>query len=258
MAVGPIKHFIRRLAGDVRLPPAMRVLTPAAALIILNSNYPPRRIPERVQRGYFYAWVTVMDEPIRKRAVSFFDGQNLFHHAKAAFGHGHPNYDPMKLADAVCREHGWVNNGVRFYTGIPDPKRDPDQYEYWRLRFIAMGHAGISVTSRTLRYQIRGGQVISRSEKGIDLRIGLDVVSLARDGQLDVAVIFSQDQDLSEVADEIRAISRSEGRWLKIVSVFPDSPTATAGRGINKTDWFRIDRAFYDACLDPQDYRPAR
>ena len=197
-----------------------------------------------------------MDEPAVKRAVSFFDGQNLFHHAKAAFGYGHPNYDPMKLADAVCRANGWVNNGVRFYTGMPDPKRDPDRYEYWRLRFLAMRHAGISVTSRTLRYQIQGGQVVSRSEKGIDLRIGLDVVSMAREGGLDIAVIFSQDQDLSEVAEEIRAISCSEGRWLKIVSAFPDSPTASASRGINKTDWFRIDRAFYDACLDSQDYRP--
>ncbi|MCK4392611.1 hypothetical protein KAX17_06860 [Candidatus Bipolaricaulota bacterium] len=26
-------------------------------------------------------------------------------------------------------------------------------------------------------------------------------------------------------------------------------------RGINKTDWIRIDRAIYDACLDPHDYR---
>ena len=31
-------------------------------------------------------------------AVAFFDGQNLFQHAKAAFGHFHPNYDPRGLA----------------------------------------------------------------------------------------------------------------------------------------------------------------
>ena len=35
-----------------------------------------------------------MNEPAIKRAVSFFDGQNLFRRAKAAFGHYHPNYDP--------------------------------------------------------------------------------------------------------------------------------------------------------------------
>lgn len=36
-------------------------------------------------------------------------------------------------------------------------------------------------------------------EKGIDLRLGLDVVRMARKGELDVAAIFSQNQDLAEV-----------------------------------------------------------
>ena len=29
-------------------------------------------------------------------------------------------------------------------------------------------------------------------------------------------------------------------------------------RGINKTDWITIDRATYDACIDPVNYRPAK
>jgi hypothetical protein len=128
-----------------------------------------------------------------------------------------------------------------------------------------MRRAGITVTSRQLRYQIEKvtlldgtnqENVIARQEKGIDIRIGLDVVRMARLGQLDVAVIFSQDQDLAEVAEEIREIAHSEDRWLKIVSAFPVSPTASATRGINKTDWFKMDREFYDACLDTRDYRP--
>ena len=205
-----------------------------------------------------------MIEPPVKRAVSFFDGQNLFYHAKAAFGYNHPNYDPDKLADAVCLAQGWENHGVYFYTGIPDAGRDPERYRYWQRRFLGMRRSGIIVTTRRLRYQIealtlpdgtRQEKVIARQEKGIDLRIGLDVVRMARLGQLDVAIIFSQDQDLAEVADEIRYTARSEDRWLKVVSAYPVSPTASATRGINKTDWFRMDRAFYDACLDPQDYR---
>ena len=205
-----------------------------------------------------------MIEPPVKRAVSFFDGQNLFYHAKAAFGYDHPNYDPKKLSDAICLASGWVNHGVRFYTGVPDAGRDPTRYRYWQRRFLGMRRVGITVTSRQLRYQIENvtltdgtnqENVIARQEKGIDIRIGLDVVRMARLDQLDVAVIFSQDQDLAEVAEEIREIARSEDRWLKIVSAFPVSPTASAARGINKTDWFRMDREFYDACLDTRDYR---
>jgi hypothetical protein len=29
-------------------------------------------------------------------------------------------------------------------------------------------------------------------------------------------------------------------------------------RSINGTDWIRVDRATYDACIDPKDYRPKR
>jgi hypothetical protein len=53
-------------------------------------------------------------EPVTKRAVAFFDGQNLFRHAKAAFGHFHPNYDVTKLFEAVCSANGWQPFGIRF------------------------------------------------------------------------------------------------------------------------------------------------
>ena len=39
-------------------------------------------------------------------AMSFVDGQNLFRHAKSAFGHHHPNYDLEKLHRAVCCAFG--------------------------------------------------------------------------------------------------------------------------------------------------------
>jgi len=203
-------------------------------------------------------------EPDIKRAVSFIDGQNLFRHAKDAFGHYHPNYDPQKLSDAVCHAHGWINRGVRFYTGVPSAERQLMWHGYWNRRLTAMRRAGITVTSRPLRYRVErvlledgsSHEIPVQREKGIDLRLGLDVVRMTRHEELDVAVIFSQDQDLAEVAREVRDIARSEGRWLKVVSAFPHGPNATSTRGIDGTDWFRMDREFYDACLDSRDYRP--
>jgi hypothetical protein len=78
---------------------------------------------------------------------------------------------------------------------------------------------------------------------------------LAWQDAFDVALIFSQDQDLSEVAREIRQIARRQDRWIKIASAFRFSPVVRKARGIDWTDWIRIDRAVYDACLDPRDYR---
>ena len=205
-----------------------------------------------------------MDEPKTKNAVAFFDGQNLYHHAKNAFGHHHPNYDPIKLHEAVCGAHeGWTNQGVRFYTGTPSILKDPHWHGYWTNRLLAMRRSGVLVTHRPLRYyetmivDENGNEktIETPQEKGIDVRLALDVVRMARNNQFDVAVVFSQDNDLSEVAEEIRDISRTQQRWIKIVSAFPSGPNATAKRGIEGADWFHMDQDFYDKCLDPRDYR---
>jgi hypothetical protein len=71
----------------------------------------------------------------------------------------------------------------------------------------------------------------------------------------DVALVFSQDQDLSEVADEIRTIAKQQGRWIKMACAYPISPTVSNKRGINGTDWIKINRSTYDTCTDPKDYR---
>ena len=67
--------------------------------------------------------------------------------------------------------------------------------------------------------------------------------------------IFSQDQDLAEVFEEVKEIALEHNRWIKLASAFPHNPFGKRTRGINGTDWIRIDRMIYDACLDPTDYR---
>ena len=96
---------------------------------------------------------------------------------------------------------------------------------------------------------------LTGEEKGIDVRIALDVIALAHRREYDVAIVMSQDQDLSEVAEEIRTIAQEQRRWIKIVSAFPQSPASRNRSGINKTDWIRIDRELCDQCLDRRDYR---
>ena len=184
----------------------------------------------------------------------------------AAFGHHHPNYDPIKLFNAVRASNGWQPFGVRFYTGKPATNKDPMWSGYWSNRLLAMSRAGILVTWRPLRYHqatvtLPDGTMSTTEipqEKGIDVRLALDVIRMALNALLDVAVIFSQDQDLGEVAGEVKEISKSQDRWIKVVSAYPVSPTATATRGIDKTEWFPMDQTFYNACLDPRDYRPKR
>lgn len=205
-------------------------------------------------------------EPARKQAVAFIDGQNLFHAAKEAFGYSFPNFDAGKLAAAVCRQQGWDLGEVRFYTGFPDATDNPFWNHFWVAKLAQMGRDNVTVFSRKLRYRNQTINIpglgthsfLVGQEKGIDVRIALDVLDFVWKEFCDVVLVFSQDQDLTEVADSIRKMAREQHRWIKIACAYPHSPTSRNTRGINSTDWIKIDRATYDSCLDPRDYRPKR
>ena len=204
-----------------------------------------------------------MIEPASKRAVAFIDGQNLFHHSREAFGYHFPNYDIHKLVNAIVAQEGWNLVGTCFYTGVPDATDDPMWNRFWTNKLASMGRQGITVFSRSLLYRnnavtLPDGSLFTflhGEEKGIDVRIALDIIGQAVRNEYDVAVVFSQDQDLSEVADEIRVIATQQNRWIRIACAYPISPTSKNRRGINGTQWIKIDRRLYDACIDPKDYR---
>lgn len=200
------------------------------------------------------------------RAVAFFDGQNLFHSVKAAFGYPFPNYDPVALTRTICEVQGWHVQGVRFYTGMPDAEDNPFWNHFWTAKGAQMGREGVHVCTRPLRYrnkQVRlpDGSIhtyLDGDEKGIDVRIALDVMRMANRDEYDVALIFCRDQDLAEVAAELRVVAAAQKRWIKAASAYPHSPATRHWRGIDKTDWIKIDRKTYDACIDKRDYRPKK
>lgn len=199
-------------------------------------------------------------------SMAFFDVQNLFRHAKEAFqvhdgdGYHHPGFDPIKLHKKVAAQLGYKPNLTRFYTGVPLASISAMWSGYWNNRTIALKRLGVIVETRKLRYheeeQADGAIKLVGQEKGIDIRIALDLVRCTRRKEFDAAIIFSQDQDLHEAVLEAFDIAKEQHRQIKIFSVFPESATASSTRGIDKTQWVKIDKDFYDSCIDPKDYRP--
>jgi len=205
-------------------------------------------------------------EPPVKRCIAFVDGQNLFYAAKQAFGYNFPNYDVQALSRTLCLMHGWRLESTRFYTGIPSAKDSPKWNHFWTAKLAVMGTRGTYTFTRHLKYRDQTVALADGSttvvqvgqEKGIDVRIALDIVRLARSNDYDVALVFSQDQDLSEAVDEVKDIAREQNRWIRVACAFPYSPAYTNRRGINGTDWLRIDQCVYNPCIDPIDYRKGR
>ncbi len=205
-------------------------------------------------------------EPAIKRAVAFVDGQNLFFAARQAFGYTYPNYDFPALAAAVCTSKGWNVEQARFYTGIPNSSDNPFWSYFWAGKLRTLTRQGVEVFTRSLRYRDRIVKLpngathafTTAEEKGIDVRIAIDVIRLAHRNAYDVALLFSQDQDLSELCAEIRVIAKEQNRWIKIASAFPVSPKTKNKSGVRSSDWIRIERVTYDSCLDARDYRPKK
>ena len=107
------------------------------------------------------------------RTLIQFDGQNLFHLAKNAWGPGspyqYPSYDVVKLAEALV----WMKTGrtveeVRFYTGVPNRSARPTLNGFWENKLKHLESQGVEV--------YRGKGELRRSGKrcGRQHRLGLD------------------------------------------------------------------------------------
>jgi uncharacterized LabA/DUF88 family protein len=229
--------------------------------------------------------------PPPKRAVAFVDGQNLFHAAAEAFGYDYPNYHPLLLADRICAERRWRCQQARLYTGVPKLADNEFWHKFWaaKKRFlnreermfvftrdthyrdkrISFEHDagritladGFPLQKGTLLFLPSGktapGEFWVRTgeEKGIDVRIALDMIRLTYRNEFDVGIIFSQDQDLSEAVSEVRELAKDQRRGIEMFCAFPRSRNTTNTLPIRGTTAIEIDQAFYDACLDPSNYR---
>jgi uncharacterized LabA/DUF88 family protein len=202
-------------------------------------------------------------EPFLKRTIAFIDGQNLYHSVLESFGYTYPNYDVLALSPSICASKNWEFTQARFYTGVPDESDDPFWNHFWISKLRVLSWQKIHIYSRPLRYRNRvvglpdGTEYsfLAGEEKGIDVRMAIDIIRMAHRNEYDVALLLSQDQDLSEVASEIRTIAHEQKRWIKVACAFPLSPTTRNRRGIEKTEWVPINRATYDSCIDRRDYR---
>ena len=188
------------------------------------------------------------------RTLVQFDGQNLYRLAMRAYGPGPPytwpSYDVVSLAQAlVSRVPGRTLSEVRFYTGVPASPKMPSGTKFWNNKLRVLQRQGV--------YTYRGrlssnGQNVQ--EKGVDVSMAIDLVQAAHHQSYDLAIIVSQDSDLAPAVSLARQVAQAQNRAVDFESAIPQVP----GRrlfGIRGTILTTIDKATYDKCLDPTDYR---
>jgi uncharacterized LabA/DUF88 family protein len=223
----------------------------------------------------------------KPRAYVFIDGQNLFHDAEREFDVPHPDFDPFRLANLVCDQRGWDLRHVRFYTGVPTEQQNRMWAVFWANKGAAMKRLGVEVVTRKLNYktisiklydqvkicltdgseypgrlhfdnmaEVPEGvilETITFTEKGIDVRLAVDMIRFFREGQYDVALIFSRDKDLAEAVDEVKRLA-GDPKKVTLASAFPSKDGT--GKGVPGTIHIPILLADYDTCRDTRNYFP--
>lgn len=139
-----------------------------------------------------------------KRVIVFLDEQNVYMAARRAFFDEHApgrhgNFFPMKLANLLCdrlpigaKEERAIKE-VRIYTAMPSAAVDSKSYVPHFRRCKSWKEAGVTVIDRPLKYP-RGK--LPGEQKGVDVALAVDFVTLAVDNKYDVGIMFSTDTDL--------------------------------------------------------------
>lgn len=211
--------------------------------------------------------------PAILRVVVFIDGQNFYNDCRRTFRKGETH--PHLLAKEACSPAIGPDRQlvqVRFYTGVHTPNRNPGMNAYMTRRLEAMRAQGVHVFQRPLKYGLEwvedkrnpGNflQIWKGKEKGVDVKLALDLVMMAVEDRYDVAVVVSTDTDLDEAIEEVILMRPKLKRWFVVENAVCVGPKDTitgkypphkrlknAGRTI------RIDDEMFQRIVDNTDYR---
>jgi uncharacterized LabA/DUF88 family protein len=199
-----------------------------------------------------------------ERVYAYIDGANLFNSAKRRFGYKEPNCDIAKLVRTiVALKPNRINAATYYYIGVPRQDHDQQRHDWWAKKLATIGKLGVKVVRRNLKARDLkielSGVVHHKSsnlkliEKGIDLRLGLDLVKHTTAQLFDVAMIFSQDGDLAEAVQDAYEIAAQQKRRIVVECCYPVDGISPQ-YGINKAVAVEFDRILYDSCIDPTDY----
>jgi len=127
---------------------------------------------------------------------------------------------PLRYAEEVLseradrqlnrRQQAAVLNYVAVYRGLPSNQREPRLYAASQAqRSEWCRDARVNVWYRTLRYP-RYWPTEPAREKGVDVKLAIDLVKAAESGSYDVVVLASHDTDLEPAIEAAAALGRAK------------------------------------------------
>ncbi len=145
----------------------------------------------------------------QERIYIYIDGGNLYHNLKQTESNS-MNFDFKKFIESFIKDRKL--EGVRYYIGQIKPKDNDEKsqnlHKHQQVLFEKLKKAGFYIVRGHIR-QI--GKIYS--EKGVDVRIGIDLVEGAYENRYNRAILISSDGDL---APAVEMVTR-KGKKVEIV-----------------------------------------
>ncbi len=144
-----------------------------------------------------------------ERVMIFIDGSNVFRsmHNYNVQNNDSFRIDYMKLRDELCAGRNMIR--IYYYGSEDDSHADLQKGFLGKLK-----SNGFEVIIRSLKAYRSPNGVEYVSEKGLDIALATDFISLAWEGAFDTAVIVSGDADYMEAIKRVK----QKGRKVEIAS----------------------------------------
>jgi uncharacterized LabA/DUF88 family protein len=137
------------------------------------------------------------------RLILFIDSQNVYKNARDAYFKDNDHHifgqvNPLAFGQLICQKTipvAPILHQVRIYCGQPDASKEPRTYAANYRQRNVWAKMGVFVVSRPLRYP-QDWPKSKAQEKGVDVALAVDFVTMAVNGEYDIGVIASTDTDL--------------------------------------------------------------
>lgn len=136
----------------------------------------------------------------KKRIMIFIDGSNFYHGLKNVVGKVNVNF--QRLAEKLCGERELIR--MYYYNAPRKREEDEEKYKSQQKFFSALDDVPY-LTIKLGRLEKRGDTWV---EKGVDVHLAVDMLSMAVKNLYDVAILISGDGDFASAIDAVKDLGK--------------------------------------------------
>jgi uncharacterized LabA/DUF88 family protein len=196
----------------------------------------------------------------KRRVAVFIDYQNCYRAARESFfdDANDPSsmgqFFPHMLANLLASKAGldYTLTFVGVYAGIAANSRERKTFAARRKQVAVWEKTGVTVFTRTLQYP-RAWPREKPHEKGVDVKLAIDLVMKAISNEFDVGIVASCDTDLAPAVEAVMTMRELSGKPDVEVVAWKGRDNKIGVSGVALTYRWIGDRDF-NAIRDGTDY----